>query len=146
MLLSMIATVAWFLWNPSGWKFEWEPIVVFLGLLGTYVVIDVKHTDKDKKESRIKDFINSYQNHYKGYGGNFLKPLIPSGINLLKNDDEIEESLNSLKLIYATHPLRDWDSEVKKIGYSKFFRHAVSRNINELRPDKMTILINELKK
>ena len=98
-----------------------------------------------KKETRIKEFLFSYQNLYRGYGGHSLKPLIPSGITLLKNDDEIEEAFNSLKLIYDTHPLREWDSEVKKIGYSKFFRYAVSRNINELRNNKMKMLIDELK-
>ncbi len=99
-----------------------------------------------EKEIRIKEFRNRYQNLYKGHGGNFLKHLIPSGINLLKNDDEIEEALNSLNKIYATHPLRNWDSEIKKIGYSKFFRHAVRKNISELNKGSMDILINELKK
>lgn len=45
-LFSMLANVAWFFWNPNGWKFEWEPIVTFFGLFGTYVFIDVKSKKK----------------------------------------------------------------------------------------------------
>ena len=48
----MLATVAWFFWNPVGWAFQWEPIVVFLfalaGFLGTEA-ISAKHTTGPQK-------------------------------------------------------------------------------------------------
>ena len=38
----MLATVAWFFWNPEGWVFEWEPIVVFLGFLAGFIGAEIK--------------------------------------------------------------------------------------------------------
>ena len=113
---------------------------------GSSVIFLIRHRNKDKRETRINEFISGYRLQYKGYGGNFLKHLIPSGINLLENDDEIEKGLNSLELTYGTHPLRDeWNPRVKKVGYSKFFRHAVKKHkLRELNAEKMNILLNEL--
>lgn len=118
------------------------------GLSGLASVIYlIKHRNKDKKETRINDFIFNYKILNKRDGGRILEPLIPSGINLLKNNDEIEEALSTLELIYPPHPIKQWDSEVKKIGYSKFFRYAVKKhNLRELTKDKMKILVDELKK
>jgi len=36
-LSAMLATVTWFFWNPKGWIFQWEPIVVFLFALAGFV-------------------------------------------------------------------------------------------------------------
>jgi|GEM_PF-2220052 len=41
-LASIMATVAWFFWNPVGWSFEWEPVVVFLASLGAFIGCDWK--------------------------------------------------------------------------------------------------------
>lgn len=37
-----MATVAWFFWNPQGWSFEWEPIVVFFASLAAFITFDIK--------------------------------------------------------------------------------------------------------
>jgi hypothetical protein len=41
-MISMLGSLTWFLWNPKGWSFEWEPIITFLGLLVAYITLDVK--------------------------------------------------------------------------------------------------------
>jgi hypothetical protein len=110
------------------------------GLLS--VIILVRHRSKDKKDARLQNFIDKYENNYQG-GGRFLEALIPSGINLLKNDKEISEALNSLQSIYHTHPLRQWDSDINTKGYKKFFRHAVNRT-NELTANNISEFIGEL--
>lgn len=40
-MLGMLFNVAWFLWNPDGWIFEWEPIVVFTLTLAGFIAADV---------------------------------------------------------------------------------------------------------
>lgn len=50
-LIGLFATEAWFLWNPKGWVFGWEPIVCFVGLLGAYISFDIKCREKNKKKT-----------------------------------------------------------------------------------------------
>ena len=50
-LIGLFATEAWFLWNPNGWVFEWEPIVCFVVLLGTYISLYIKCREKNEKET-----------------------------------------------------------------------------------------------
>ena len=45
-LLSLLATVAWFFWNPVGWEFQWEPIVVFFASLAIFLNTDLQHKKK----------------------------------------------------------------------------------------------------
>jgi hypothetical protein len=90
------------------------------------VIILVRHRSKDKKETRIQLFLDKYQRTYVS-GGHFLDLLIPSGINLLKDDSEIKRVLDSLQSIYHTHPLRDWNTKVESIGYKKFFKYVVGK-------------------
>jgi hypothetical protein len=111
------------------------------GLLS--VIILVKHRSKDKKEERLRLFLDRFQSRYGGHGGHFLEHLIPTGINLLKNDDEIEEALESLQSIYHTPPLRDWNSDVRRIGYKKFFKYVVDQT-NELNANNIKGFIDGL--
>ena len=39
-LAGMLATVAWFFWNPNGWVFQWEPIAAFLFALAGYIAAE----------------------------------------------------------------------------------------------------------
>jgi len=39
---AMLATVAWFFWNPVGWVFQWEPVVVFLLSLSGFVATELQ--------------------------------------------------------------------------------------------------------
>lgn len=56
ILVSMLGCLAWFLWNPDGWKFEWEPIVVFIGLFGSYIAVDIKsHGSSQKDLGHVND-------------------------------------------------------------------------------------------
>ena len=50
-LCGMLATVAWFFWNPDGWTFDWEPIVVFLLSIAGYVATEFKGHKNDPKYS-----------------------------------------------------------------------------------------------
>ena len=43
----MLATVAWFFWNPDGWIFQWEPIVVFLLSLAGFISAEIKGSGSD---------------------------------------------------------------------------------------------------
>ena len=89
------------------------------GLLS--VIILVRHRSKDKREARLRLFIDRFQIRYGGHGGHFLQNLIPSGINLLKNDNEIKEALETLQSIYHTHPLRNWNNQMWKESVIKNF-------------------------
>lgn len=46
----MLGCLAWFLWNPDGWKFEWEPLVVFITLFGSYMALDIKKSKEPQKD------------------------------------------------------------------------------------------------
>jgi len=46
----MLSTVAWFFWNPVGWVFQWEPIVVFLLSLAGFIAAEKKGSISEKGE------------------------------------------------------------------------------------------------
>lgn len=53
-ITGMLATVAWFFWNPVGWIFQWEPIVAFLLALAGLVAaentgLSARQVEQDKK-------------------------------------------------------------------------------------------------
>jgi hypothetical protein len=50
-LSAMLATVAWFFWNPVGWTFDWEPVVVFLFALSGYLTTE--YAGFEKGEAKI---------------------------------------------------------------------------------------------
>ena len=52
-LTGMLATVAWFFWNPIGWIFQWEPIVVFLLSLAGFVAAEKTGGKINKEEDQI---------------------------------------------------------------------------------------------
>ncbi|AQT58895.1 hypothetical protein [Cellvibrio sp. PSBB023] len=52
-ILGMLFNVAWFLWNPEGWKFEWEPIVAFTLTLAGFIAADIH--DKPKETTSPND-------------------------------------------------------------------------------------------
>lgn len=54
----MLATVAWFFWNPEGWVFQWEPIVVFLLSLAGFFAAE-KTGSSSKQERQVE---NSHPN------------------------------------------------------------------------------------
>ena len=49
-LLVMLTTVAWFFYNPVGWVFQWEPIVVFFSSLAGFVATEISE-EKNQKRS-----------------------------------------------------------------------------------------------
>ena len=40
-IAGMLFNVAWFLWNPADWTFEWEPVVAFTLTLAGFIAADV---------------------------------------------------------------------------------------------------------
>jgi len=55
-ITAMLATVAWFFWNPVGWVFQWEPIVVFLLALAGFIAAEkVPRTDASEKNAHPND-------------------------------------------------------------------------------------------
>lgn len=52
-LAAMLATVAWFFWNPVGWVFQWEPIVVFLFSLAGFVAAEMADGNAASKQETV---------------------------------------------------------------------------------------------
>lgn len=46
-ILGMLFNVAWFLWNPEGWEFEWEPIVAFTLTFAGFIAADIHDRPKE---------------------------------------------------------------------------------------------------
>lgn len=97
----------------------------------------------DKRQARIKNFVDDFRNLY--HGGRKLTLLIQAGINNLNNDREIKKSLEALMLIIPGHPLRDWKDRVEKVGYKKFFRYVVGSG-SVLNKSSINSFLNELEK
>jgi hypothetical protein len=48
-IVAMLGCLAWFLWNPDGWKFEWEPLVCFIISFSTYITADMTSYNSSQK-------------------------------------------------------------------------------------------------
>lgn len=73
MLAGMLATVAWFFWNPNNWTPDWEPIVVFLLSLAGFITSDYqsyRETAADDKGDKFSEADNRLFNE--------LRDLLPS--------------------------------------------------------------------
>jgi hypothetical protein len=82
-LTGMLATVAWFFWNPVGWVFQWEPIVVFLLILAGFVAAEKTGTSAQQEKQEEKAHTNDVR-----LFGEFLE-ILPSQtfIEFLKRHD-----------------------------------------------------------
>ena len=120
--------------------------LILLSILGIFfaALIPLYLYDKRKRDERIKNVRNTFFDKYQN-DGRAIKLLIPSGINGLKNNNEINSALNDIKNRLGNHPLRDWDKKIKKIGYKKFFNFVVTSR-NALTKSTIGILINDYKK
>ncbi|EGQ8083333.1 TPA: hypothetical protein ACMDQ5_004646 [Vibrio parahaemolyticus] len=78
---------------------------------------------RNKKNERINNVFNKYCEIYNNDGSR-LKCLIPSGIHTLKSDSEIRSFFRLTMTIEPSHPMRQWDHCVKRIGYKKFFSYV----------------------
>ena len=118
-----------------------------LGFLGTLLAICVAVAiyQRSQRNIRIDNFINSFFDIYQG-NGHILEVLIPAGIVNLKNDGEIETALEKLKnrLGIVHHPLRQWNDDIKKIGYKKFFQR-VANGPGKLKKNSIQVYINSWK-
>lgn len=88
------------------------------GLFGLFFYL------RNLSNKRIDDFEKNFFAIYKN-DGCVLECLIPAGIANLKNNKEIESGLARLRNRIGFNPLRTWNSDVKKIGYKKFFKRVV---------------------
>lgn len=52
-IIGMLTTVAWFFWNPNGWEFDWEPLVVFIFAFAGFVAAD-SNSVTGKKPEKVK--------------------------------------------------------------------------------------------
>jgi hypothetical protein len=80
--------------------------------------------ERERREKRIDDFVNTFFSQYKG-AGVVIEILIPSGINNLHTDEEIKSALENLRNRLGFHPLRNWNGEIEAIGYKKFLNYIV---------------------
>jgi hypothetical protein len=104
-LAGMLATVAWFFWNPSGWVFQWEPVVVFLFSLGGFVAAEWSGQYAGRKSQHDKLHPNDKQLFRE-----FLGSLSSNGvIEFLRGHDFLMEfdieSVSPLRTF-----LREWDN------------------------------------
>jgi hypothetical protein len=61
----------------------------------------------------------------------------------LKNNKEIESGLGRLRNRLGFNPLRAWNSNVKKIGYKKFFKRVViGPGYNHFNKNTIQVFIN----
>jgi len=97
---------------------------------------------KNKKEKRIKRFVDKFSARHK-HNGSILKALIPAGITDLKNNREIKNALNRLTPIIKAHPLGGWDDRVEKIKYKVFF-HSIENSDIELNKQSIATIISDL--
>lgn len=75
---------------------------------------------RKQKHERVAQVVASYKSIYKNDGCR-LGCLIPAGIHTLKNDAEVRDVFSKLMQLEPYHPLRQWNNDVQKIGYIKFF-------------------------
>lgn len=80
------------------------------------------------KEKRIDEFVNIFFSKYKG-DGVVIALLSPSGIHNLQTDNEIMTALNALNNRLGFQPLRNWNEDIKSIGYKKFFDFVLENKI-----------------
>ncbi|WP_418141288.1 hypothetical protein NUW46_02155 [Marinobacter sp. MA] len=122
-LAGIVATVAWFFWNPTGWSFEWEPIVVFLTSLGAFIAFDRREY--------------SHSQH-----GTSDKVVNPSDVSLF------EKALELLPSTTVVHFLKKHDfwrpfqrSEIKPISQ---FVYEWNNAEHEFQDERLEILKAEL--
>lgn len=123
----------------------WDLNILIASLVALVTILVQLHIFNTKRrDQRIDDFITAFFNDYPG-AGNILRLLMPSGINNLKNDKEIKIALGKLKNRLNVHPLRNWNDEIKTIGYKRFFNFFPQLNTT-LTNKSIDIAINTLKK
>lgn len=148
-LLGMILSVAWLLWNPEGWTFEWEPVVVFTLTLAGFVGTDL-HLSKPKA--------NGLNAHDADLFSLFKIELANHDtIEFLKNHDflgafKIEEisDLNKFTATWdnATHEFVDQSLEtIRKTLYESVskFCIAIGRLTSPNEMGNQSVVVNELK-
>ncbi|MBI4632297.1 MAG: hypothetical protein HY742_00165 [Deltaproteobacteria bacterium] len=96
------------------------------------------------KERRIDDFVNVFFSKYKG-AGVVIELLTSSGIHNMQNDDEIMAALETLRNRLGFHPLRNWNDDIRAIGYKKFFDFVLGNKV-QLNPGTITMAINDMQK
>ncbi len=125
---------------------EWIFSGIGIFLIGVVIgVVNLFWRISDKRQARIKDFVDRFGNLY--HGGQKLPLLVKAGIHTLKSNREIEKGLKALILIYPGHPFRNDKvrNRVKKIGYKKFFRY-VNESGSVLNRMSIVTFLNEFKK
>ena len=99
----------------------------------------------DKRQERIKKFVDEFKKLCHGAAGRKLLHLIPAGINNLKSNREIKKGFKNLILTIPGHPLRTNKDRVEKIGYKKFFRYVAEVG-DPLNKTSIVVFLNELEK
>lgn len=128
-----------FVQNNKEWIFS--GIGVFI--LGLFIaVLSSIRRSRDKREERIRRFVDSFREIYTG-GGRKLRLLIPAGINNFKNNREIEKGFQALVNVIPNHPLRNWNERIKRVGYKRFFGYVASFG-RELNANNIEEFLGEL--
>ena len=118
-LTGLLATVAWFFWNPKDWEFDWEPVVVFLGSLALYIQQEIKNNHKSEFS---KKFTTTHPADIELYKN--LIDLLPSAgiIQFLSDHDfigsfnrETIDPLNTFRCSWDNAEHRFFDTELEKL-------------------------------
>jgi len=142
----MISEVIDYFTRNKEWIFSGIGIfLISLGIGAPIGIVKLYCWRSDKRQERIKKFIDEFKNLYSRTGGQKLPHLIPAGINNLKSNREIKKGFKSLVLTIPGHPLRTNKDRIEKVGYKKFFRYVAEVG-DPLNKTSIIIILNELKK
>jgi len=60
-LIGMLATVAWFFWNPVSWVFQWAPIASFFIMLAGFFALEKEGSNASEEKQEEKAHPNDVQ-------------------------------------------------------------------------------------
>jgi hypothetical protein len=61
-----------------------------------------------------------------------IELLRSSGIHNLQSDEEIKSALEALRNRLGFHPLRNWNDDIKSIGYKDLFDFVLQNKIDSI--------------
>lgn len=101
----MLFTVAWFLWNPAGWTFEWEPVVAFTLTLASFIAADLHDSSSVIGEAKKQGHPNDVTLAWK-----LLEALPSNGIIKFLKEHDFLGSFRSEEIRPLNQFLYEWDN------------------------------------
>jgi uncharacterized membrane protein len=121
---------------------NWEIISYLIGIVGillTFIGLvlmvnfqfnENREKAKEKKDERIRKFIDEYVSLVKNHQNSGFKGAIEAGIIRLTSDREIETAFDEIYNRGYKHPLGRYKGKIISVGVKNFFDYVVSKDIN----------------